>query len=87
MVESEASTAHFAVRLNYPPPRLQFVGVGKKWSRAVDKTVARLNIEHYRRLLATETDEARRRLLLQLLAEEEAKLKSGNAPEKRLRRN
>ena len=83
----EASTAHFAVRLNYLPPRLLFVGVGKKWSRAVDKTVARLNIEHYRRLLATETDETRRRMLLQLLAEEEAKLKSGSAPEKKLRRN
>ena len=59
----------------------------KEWSRAVDRTVARLNIEHYRRLLATETDETRRRMLLRLLAEEEAKLKSGNAPEKKLRQN
>jgi hypothetical protein len=40
----------------------------------MDKTVARLNVEHYRRLLAVEYDEARRRLLLRLLAEEEAKL-------------
>jgi hypothetical protein len=40
----------------------------------MDKTVASLNIEHYRRLLATETDEERRRLLLRLLAEEEAKV-------------
>jgi hypothetical protein len=36
----------------------------------VDKTVAALNIEHYRRLLARETDETRRQMLLRLLAEE-----------------
>ena len=41
---------------------------------AVDETVARLNIEHFRRLLAEETDAAKRRTLRQLLAEEEAKL-------------
>jgi len=52
----------------------------------VDKTVARMNIEHYRRLLAIETDETRRRTLLRLLAEEEAKLNGGNAPEKKLQR-
>lgn len=40
----------------------------------MDKAVARLNIEHYRRLLARETDETRRLTLLRLLAEEEAKL-------------
>jgi hypothetical protein len=40
----------------------------------VDRTVASLNIEHYKRLLATETDETRRNTLLRLLAEEEAKL-------------
>jgi len=40
----------------------------------VDRTVARFNIEHYRRLLATETDEQKRRVLQTLLAEEEAKL-------------
>jgi hypothetical protein len=40
----------------------------------VDRTVAHLNIEHYRRLLEQETDEAKRKTLLQLLAEEEAKL-------------
>lgn len=45
------------------------------WSfRAVDKAVARLNIEHYRKLLATEDDEARREVIRRLLAEEEAKL-------------
>ncbi len=40
----------------------------------MDRTVARLNIEHYRRLLATETDESKRKMLQTLLAEEEAKL-------------
>ena len=40
----------------------------------MDRSVARLNIEHYRRMLARETDEARRQQLLRLLAEEEAKL-------------
>lgn len=41
---------------------------------AVDRTVAHLNIEHYRRLLATETDGGKRAMLKKLLAEEEAKL-------------
>ncbi len=40
----------------------------------MDKAVARLNIEHYHKLLATETDEAKRKTLNLLLAEEEAKL-------------
>jgi len=40
----------------------------------VDRTIARLNIEHYRRLLAHEIDETRRQTVLCLLAEEEAKL-------------
>jgi hypothetical protein len=43
-------------------------------ARAMDRAVAHLNIEHYRRLLASETDEARRQTILRLLAEEEAKL-------------
>jgi hypothetical protein len=40
----------------------------------MDKLVARLNIEHYRNLLACEADETRRQSLLRLLAAEEAKL-------------
>jgi hypothetical protein len=40
----------------------------------VDRSVAHLNIEHYKRLLAEETNEARRKVLLGLLAEEEARL-------------
>ena len=40
----------------------------------MDKAVARLNIEHYRSLLANEADERRRQTIARLLAEEEAKL-------------
>jgi hypothetical protein len=40
----------------------------------MDRTVAHLNIEHYRRLLAAETDESKRKVLQKLLTEEEAKL-------------
>ena len=47
----------------------------------MDHSVAHLNIEHYKRLLERETDEARRQLLLRLLAEEEAKIVSSNPPE------
>jgi len=39
----------------------------------MDRAVAHMNIEHYRRLLVSETDEARRQTILHLLAEEEAK--------------
>jgi hypothetical protein len=42
----------------------------------MEKTVARLNIEHYRQLLATEIDEKKRQTLRRLLAEEEAKLQT-----------
>ncbi len=45
----------------------------------MDRSVAQLNIEHYRRLLAEETDELRRQLLLRLLAEEEAKVPAPKA--------
>ena len=40
----------------------------------MDRAVTRLNIEHYRKKLAEEKDEATRQTLLRLLAEEEAKL-------------
>jgi hypothetical protein len=49
----------------------------------VDRTVARLNIEHFRRLLATETDQQRRQLLQKLLAEEEAKIAENRPAELR----
>jgi hypothetical protein len=40
----------------------------------MDRTIARLNIEHYKRLLERETDGAKRQTIMLLLAEEEAKL-------------
>ena len=40
----------------------------------MDRSIARLNIEHYRKKLAEEGDETKRQTLLRLLAEEEAKL-------------
>ncbi len=40
----------------------------------MDRYVVRLNIEHYRKLLATEPDEAKRQTLIRLQAEEELKL-------------
>jgi hypothetical protein len=46
------------------------------------KTVARLNIDYFRTKLAEETDEAKRTLLLRLVAEEEAKLAALTAPPK-----
>lgn len=53
--------------------------------RSVDRSVARLNIEHYKRLLAGDLDEARRQVLERLLAEEEAKLANLPPPERRSR--
>ncbi len=51
----------------------------------MDELIARLNIEHFRKLLATELDETKRKTVLQLLAEEETKLKAArrNASERR----
>jgi hypothetical protein len=51
----------------------------------MDKDVARLNIEHFRKLLERETDDAKRTMLLRLLAEEEAKLNALSAPRERKR--
>jgi hypothetical protein len=42
--------------------------------QAMDKTVADLNIEHFKKLLAAETDPVKRQTIERLLAEEEAKL-------------
>ena len=38
------------------------------------RTIIELNIRHYRDLLKSETDPSKRQTILQLLAEEEAKL-------------
>jgi hypothetical protein len=40
----------------------------------MDEFIAKANIEHFKELLATEKVEAKRKLLLELLAEEELKL-------------
>ncbi len=52
---------------------------------AMDRTVARLNIEHFQQKLATETDETKRRQILRLLAEEEARLATIEARKERSR--
>lgn len=52
----------------------------------MDRSVARLDVEHFRQLLASETDEARRKVLLQLLAEEEAKVAEPGPKERKRRR-
>lgn len=41
----------------------------------MDESVARLNIAHYRKLLATDLDAPKRQTILQLLAKEEAALR------------
>ena len=40
----------------------------------MDERIARLNIEHFRKLLLTETNSAKRQTILRLLADEENKL-------------
>jgi hypothetical protein len=40
----------------------------------MDKTVADLNIQHFKRLLTLESDPAKREMLQRLLADEQAKL-------------
>jgi hypothetical protein len=46
----------------------------------MDRTIARLNIEHFRKQLAMETDETKRQMILRLLAEEEEKLAAATKP-------
>jgi hypothetical protein len=54
----------------------------KLWGAVMERAVARFNVERFRRLLAQELDETKRKTVLQLLAEEEAKLASleGGSP-------
>jgi hypothetical protein len=49
----------------------------------MDEYIARLNIEHFRKLLDKEPDEAKRKTLLHLLAEEERKLAALGSASKR----
>jgi hypothetical protein len=44
--------------------------------RGTMDNIARLNIEHFKRLLEREADEAKRQMIMRLLSEEEAKLKA-----------
>jgi hypothetical protein len=46
----------------------------------MDRTVARLNIEHFHKKLAEETDPIKRQMLTRLLAEEKAKLATLDDP-------
>jgi CRP-like cAMP-binding protein len=46
----------------------------------VDRIIARLNIEHFRKRLSEEKDEAKRHTIRRLLAEEEAKLATLDKP-------
>jgi hypothetical protein len=46
----------------------------------MDKTVADLNIAHFKKLLSTEDDPVKRRTIERLLAEEEAKLARAQEP-------
>ena len=55
-------------------PSIQANRLSSMWSIRMDKAVARLNIEHYRKLLAKETDQTKRETLGRLLAEEVAKM-------------
>ncbi len=50
----------------------------------MDKTVANLNVKHYKRLLACETDATKRESIARLLAEEEAKLAKIAKEQKRI---
>jgi hypothetical protein len=46
----------------------------------MERFFSQRNIERYRRMLANPRDEAQRRLILKLLAEEEAKLRESPSP-------
>jgi hypothetical protein len=50
----------------------------------MDEKVANLNIEHYKRLLASETDETKRESIARLLAAEEATLAKISKEQRRL---
>ena len=51
---------------------------------SMDRNIADLNIRHFRKKLAEESDDTRRQMILRLLAEEEEKLAMiTNAPKER----
>ena len=49
----------------------------------MDKTVADLNIQHFKKLLAAETNPVKRQMIERLLTEEEAKLALAQARKNR----
>ena len=51
-----------------------YILAGRITGSLMDELIAKLNIEHFKKKLDKETDEAIRKTLLTLLAEEEAKL-------------
>jgi hypothetical protein len=51
----------------------------------MDKTVARLNIEYLRKKLATETDDAKWKIIIRIIADEEAKALALGAPPKQIK--
>ena len=57
--------------------------VGGAERNAVDKAIARLNIEFFRKRLGEEADEAKRATILRLLADEEAKLMAAPSPDRK----
>ena len=56
--------------------RATAIEAGEEANPDSPKNIARLNVEHYRRLLASETAPAKRATIEKLLAEEEAKLRA-----------
>jgi hypothetical protein len=52
----------------------------RQQGQAMDKTVAQLNIEHFKKLLASETDPVKRQTIERLLTEEEVKLARATGP-------
>jgi hypothetical protein len=58
---------------------------GPAMEGVIERTVAYFNIQHYKKLLETEIDETKRRMVTRLLAEEEAKLRSLAQPAERER--
>ncbi|WP_292157252.1 hypothetical protein [Mesorhizobium sp.] len=53
----------------------------------MDKQIARLNIEHFRQLLAEEQDEVKRKTLLDLLVKEEEKLRKAEEADRGINRH
>ncbi|MEX6506090.1 hypothetical protein [Jiella sp. M17.18] len=51
----------------------------------MDESIALLNIQHFRKLLESETDPAKRATIRHLLAEEEERLAASRANKQRLR--